>query len=61
MRDVCHRVITLETTVGPFGPASPCPECGHSDSLHPGVLNPALTGCLVCELRNHLPAQQDES
>jgi hypothetical protein len=30
---------------------SPCPTCGHTNVLHPGPHNPALTMCVICELR----------
>lgn len=28
----------------------PCPNCGHTDLVHPGVHNPAISACLVCLL-----------
>lgn len=27
-----------------------CPDCGHTNLLHPGPSNPALSACIVCEL-----------
>lgn len=27
-----------------------CPDCGHTNVLHPGRHNPALNECLVCVL-----------
>lgn len=27
-----------------------CEECGHTVMLHPGLHNPSLEACLVCEM-----------
>lgn len=32
----------------PIGEA--CPDCGHTNVLHPGPHNPSLDECLVCRL-----------
>lgn len=28
----------------------PCPDCGHTNLVHPGASNPALRHCVLCEL-----------
>lgn len=27
----------------------PCPDCGHTNLLHPGPTNPGLGACLACD------------
>ena len=29
---------------------APCPDCGHTNLVHPHSGNPALTACVLCEL-----------
>lgn len=43
--EICQRPI-----VGSAERGLPCQECGHSDYVHPGVPNPALSECVVCAL-----------
>jgi hypothetical protein len=31
---------------------APCPDCGHTNLVHPGHANPALTECVLCVLVN---------
>lgn len=28
-----------------------CPDCGHTNAVHPGVHNPVLDACVLCRLR----------
>ncbi|TCO57146.1 hypothetical protein [Actinocrispum wychmicini] len=44
------------TSMGPTAVA--CEMCGHTSLLHPGRDNPALEGCLACELQMLLPPPQ---
>jgi hypothetical protein len=34
---------------------APCPDCGHNNLVHPGIHNPALMACVICELLQHIP------
>lgn len=43
--EVCRVRVGPHWTVG-----TPCAHCGHTDHVHPGVPNPALSSCVVCEL-----------
>ena len=27
---------------------APCPQCGHTNMLHPGTANPSLEACALC-------------
>lgn len=37
-----------------------CPNCGHTQHLHPGPHNPALRACLLCELSDLLEKEREE-
>lgn len=44
--DVCRRRTLAADLVG-----RPCPDCGHTDYLHPGNYNnPHLDACVICAL-----------
>jgi Zn ribbon nucleic-acid-binding protein len=32
-------------------PGDTCPECQHSDLLHPGFMNPGLEECALCAVQ----------
>lgn len=32
----------------------PCADCGHTTTAHPGLINPGLTACLVCQVQDSL-------
>lgn len=42
---VCKTVVVAVATV-----TLACSHCGHSNFLHPGSSNPALTSCFACLL-----------
>lgn len=46
---ICTRPVGVDSPVSYFGEA--CPECGHTMAGHPGVINPSLDACLVCEVQ----------
>lgn len=47
---ICTRRNDPETEA-PAWLGAPCPDCGHTSLGHPGVTNPTLDGCLVCEVQ----------
>lgn len=42
---VCRRQVEWGDT-----PGAVCPDCGHTDFAHPGVINHSLDECAVCRL-----------
>lgn len=53
MEEVCQKSDFAGQIV-----ATPCPDCGHTNVLHPGVHNPKLDECLVCRLEATLAAKE---
>lgn len=41
----CRRPVAAGDLIG-----TPCPDCGHTNLIHPGTHNPALECCVICEL-----------
>lgn len=44
---VCRSGIPANSMIG-----VPCPNCGHTDLVHPGGHNPAVGECLLCVLED---------
>jgi hypothetical protein len=47
-------ICTRQNTADDQAPAwlgAPCPDCGHTSLGHPGMTNPTLDACLVCEVQ----------
>lgn len=49
----CTRPTTAGEMIG-----DPCTDCGHTNVVHPGRLNPALTACVLCELVGQVEAKR---
>lgn len=47
---ICERQLLGPTTVVARS-AEPCPDCGHTALVHPGVYNPELRSCALCNMR----------
>lgn len=45
------RVTACQTDCTSYRLNEPCVNCGHASALHPGVHNPGLDVCAVCEAR----------
>lgn len=46
--EVWRRELVCAIDASALGINTPCDKCGHNTSLHRGVHNPNLTGCLAC-------------
>lgn len=44
---ICRSGISAGMMIG-----IPCPNCGHTDLVHPGGHNPAISSCLLCLLED---------
>lgn len=45
MIEICRERTNAGEILG-----EPCRLCGHTNVVHPGVINPALTECVLCRL-----------
>lgn len=53
MKEPCQKVPIAGSIIG-----APCFDCGHTNMVHPGSHNPAITVCVLCEMEpvRHLEA-----
>lgn len=52
--EACRTRVVHGEVVG-----KPCDDCGHIKLLHPGVSNPELEECLVCQIEVKLGELDD--
>lgn len=45
MPEPCARRVRAGEVIG-----AACPDCGHTNSVHPGTQNPAVESCVLCRL-----------
>ena len=56
MTEPCTRQTIVGDVIG-----SACPDCGHTNVVHPGAHNPAIESCVLCRLEHVWPDRNSKS